>query len=117
MSMTPEMKKAYEESKAAADEAIAAAEKCMKEAMESRGGALDSMIGSYRAYVEACVAITAVDLATVDPVDGRQAQRDKAHLAGIAADCVLHAHDLPDTAGWLRKINEITQLRKDLLGY
>lgn len=105
------------ETNAAAQAAIAAAEVTHNKAMESRREALDSMISSYSSYVYACEANQYIDLATDDPVDARRAKRDKAHLASVAAACVLHAHDLPDTAGWLRKINEVTQLRKDLLGY
>lgn len=115
--MTDPIDKSHAAVTAAAEAALEAAVETNKKALEARRDALDSMISSYRSYIYACEAEQGVALATDNPVDERQAKRDKAHLAGIAADCVLHAHDLPDTTEWLKKIREVTQLRKDLLGY
>lgn len=116
MSTTPDLDKAHEASLDAHDTASALMDSLMeihKEAMETRRGALESMISSYDSSIHSLSVIQQ----SPDFTEHHQ-KREKAHLVALAAQCVVLAHELDGSEReYAHRLREITQRRKELLGY
>lgn len=98
---------------AAVDKAIALMEESNEAALESRRGALESMLSAYDSSIHSLSVIQQ----SPDFTEHHQ-KREKAHLVALEAQCVMLAQELdgPERE-YAHRLREITQRRKELLGY
>lgn len=116
MSTTPDLDKAHEASLAAqeaANDIIESTLEVHEKALKTRRGALESMISSYDSSVHSLSVIQQ----SPDFTEHHQ-KREKAYLVVLQAECLILAQELdgPDQE-YTHRLREITQRRKELLGY
>lgn len=116
MSTTPDLEKAHEAAQAASDGAVAAMEAAHEAyalAIEARHHAMETNLECYEASVLAANALNE-DPATTE----HQKTLTKSHLVSLHTQGLLLAQELDNPEySYQQRLRDITQRRKDLLGY